>query len=72
MIVHALAAVKASGAGSLYDGLKVAVIGVAENFGEVAARPEFVACRVGPADGFKWGDFVIHSDRTHGLVAVAL
>ena len=60
MVVHPLAAVETGGAGGLDDGLEIPVIGVAEHFGEVAAGPEFVACRVGAADGFKWGDFLAH------------
>jgi hypothetical protein len=60
MVVHALAAVEAGGAGGFDDGLEVAIVGVAEHLGEVAARPVFVARRVGPADGFKRGDFLAH------------
>lgn len=60
MIVHALAAVEAGGASGFDDGLEIAIVGVAEHLGEVAARPVFVARRVGAADGFKWRDFLAH------------
>jgi len=55
MIVHPLATVKASDPGFLGHGEKVAVIYVAEDAGEIAARPKFVAGVVDAADLFEGG-----------------
>ena len=63
MVFHALATVETGGAGGLDDGLKIAVIGVIEHFGEVPARPELVARRVGAADGLEWRDLLAHGFR---------
>jgi len=60
MIVQPLPAVETGGAGRLNDGLEIPVIGVTKHAGKVAARPEFVARRVGATDGFKGCDFVAH------------
>ena len=60
MILHPLATVETGGAGGLNDGLEIPVIGVIEHFGEVPARPEFVARRVGAADGLEWRDLLAH------------
>ena len=59
MIVHPLVAVATGSAGGLDDGLQIQVVGVTENLGEVATTPEFVACRIRPADGFKRCDFLM-------------
>ncbi len=58
MVVDALAAVKAGRAGFLDDLFEVAIVGVAEDFGEVAAGPEFVSGRVDSADALE-GGFVV-------------
>ena len=42
------------------DCFKVTVIHVAEDFGEVPARPEFVARRICAADGLERRDLVVH------------
>ena len=47
------------GAGRLDNGLEVSVIGVAEPASKVAAGPEFIARRVGSANGFKRGEGVV-------------
>ena len=60
MVLHLLTAVDAGGFGLRDDGLKVTVIGVPKDLGEVAAGPECVALRVRAADGFKGGDFLVH------------
>lgn len=60
MVFHALTAVEAGSAGGSDYRLEIAIVGVAEHLGEVAARPVFVARRVGAADGFKRGDFLAH------------
>ena len=60
MVVHALAAVETGGAGGLDDGLEIPVIRVAQHLGEVPTGPEFIARRIGAADGFKGGDFFAH------------
>jgi hypothetical protein len=71
MILHPLPAVETGSAGLLHDGFKVAVIIVAEHLGKVTAGPEFIACGIGAADGFKGRDFVAHGfslgDRRGGL-----
>jgi len=62
MILHPLPAVGAGGFCLIDDGLKVAVVHITEHLGEVAAGPEFVACRVGAADSLKGCDFLAHVD----------
>lgn len=43
--------------------LEIPVIRTDEHAGKIAARPEFIARRVGAADGCKGCDFVTHSSR---------
>jgi hypothetical protein len=61
MVFHPLAAVKTGGFRLRDDGLKSAVIHVAQNLGEIPAGPEFIARRVGAADGFERCDVLVHS-----------
>ena len=57
-----MSAVDAGGAGFLDDALKVAVIYVAQDLGQVAAGPRFAARGMGLADGFERGgaDLFVH------------
>ena len=60
MILYPLPAVKAGCAGAFDYRLEIPVICVAQHAGKVPARPEFIAFRIDPADGFKGCDFVAH------------
>jgi len=66
MVLYSLATVETGGVGGFDDGLKISVVRVAQDAGEVAAGPVFVARRVGAADGCKRGDFVAHGDGEKG------
>ncbi len=68
MILHPLAAVETCRPCLLDHGFKVAIVVVAQHAREVAAGPEFVACRVGAADLFKRSDLVAHGTRTESRV----
>jgi len=57
MVFHPLAAVETSGVGFLNERLEMAVVHIAEHASKIAAGPEFVARRVGAADGVaEWLD----------------
>jgi len=58
MVFHLLPAVETGGAGLLDHRLEMAVIHVAEHTGKVAARPEFIARRIGAADLLKGCDTI--------------
>ena len=57
MVFHPLATVETGGAGFLDDRLEMDVVHIAEHASKIAAGSEFVACRVGAADGVaEWLD----------------
>ena len=57
MVFHPLATVEKGGAGQFDDHLEMAAVHIAEHASKFAAGPEFVACRVGAADGVaEWLD----------------
>ena len=60
MILDTLSAVETGGAGLLHDGLKIAVVRVVQDFGEVAGRPEFVTCGVRAANALERGEGLRH------------
>jgi hypothetical protein len=65
MILDALPAVETRDSGFLNHLLKIAVVGVAENFGEFAAGPEFVAGGIDTADALKRRLMVRIAGRAH-------
>ena len=65
MILDALAAVETGGAGLRDNRLEIAVVGVVQHAGEVAAGPEFVAGGVDPADSLERGHFAAHVQDSH-------
>ena len=57
MFFHPLAPVETGGVGRFDDRLEMAAVHIAEQASKIAAGPEFVACRVGAADGVaEWLD----------------
>jgi len=60
MVLDPLPAVETGSSGGFDDRLEVPVIRIAQHLGEVTAGPEFVARRVGAANGLKGCDFVTH------------